>query len=544
MVDRLSDHSIKQAPNLSLRSFVAMGPQRTQKQAPIANQNDAFGSGSRTRSKSATGQKKVPVGPPMTGSKSASHPQQPTASNKSTKARAPGPSQPTTISRHNFKVTLSYRTVTEEDEVGDRGPRSRKGLMSQTADTSSSIYRARYESRIADEMDEEETDEDEGDEEGGDGDEGDEEEGNEDEGDEEELGEVEMEEDEGEEQDDTQEQDVDEQVASGTEEQLPVPATAQKASHDLKHTPRRTNETSLNARAAKNKEIEKSLLIASEGKLHQDMLDIQPSDEMTQADRVRWDKISKELVTEMNTPSSYLGRLVRKMNGTHSSGRRGEDELAKEFAKFCNHVAERLACAVSGQSMKRVSGIFRFSGNHLMKDGEVPHPGSGEAASDNKLDIIVNGESTEDDTDRWWNHILTFGEVKLAPSWDLKDLLLGQILRYLVSALVYFVQSALHMLAENPSHSGSEKSCKTIQSPARTSVSRCAAICYAFSSPTLLVSALRLRTASKNRRTMRRSSARSLCCPVLLASCRNSGNRLMTRSFRYRKPTASVFNIN
>jgi hypothetical protein len=175
----------------------------------------------------------------------------------------------------------------------------------------------------------------------------------------------------------------------------------------------------------------------------------------------------KDLVEEMKNPSTRLGQLVHKMKVIHRKNQGGEDELAKEFAEFCNTVLRRLVQAAGGQSEQQLSSIFRFSGNHLMKDGFVPHPGSSSAVSDNKLDIIVHGENTEDDEDRQWDHALTFGEVKVEISWDLKDGLLGQMLRCLVSALFWLDTSskcflmtatnvlALSLAAKNPAEPSS-----------------------------------------------------------------------------------------
>jgi len=73
-----------------------------------------------------------------------------------------------------------------------------------------------------------------------------------------------------------------------------------------------------------------------------------------------------------------------------------------------------------------------------MKDGHVPSTGKGAASVDVKFDIVLHGEDADGDEDRRLDHVSTFGEVKVGASWDLKDLLLGQMLRYLVSSLYRF----------------------------------------------------------------------------------------------------------
>lgn len=488
-----------------------MAPKRDKKPAPVANRDDAFGPAARTRSACSASSVASSLQDLSLSSDRVQLPTPTAQAHDSTlidSAMTGVLSLPksTAGSRHGFRMAISYRKVTAKDEVGDRRRRQRDGLMSKTADTSSSIYRARYESLPVDTA----------------------------------LDDAYLPPGEGEEEDGTGGLEANEEVASKTQEPLAIPETGLGASG----TPRRTNETSLNARAARNKEIEEELLKASEDRLNPDMLDIEPSDDMSESERALWDRLVGDLVKEMETPSTPLGKLVKKIHGNHSSDRRGEDELAKQFADFCNYVAQRLAYAVLGQYAHGVSGLFRFSGNRFMKDGHVPHPGSGKAASDNKLDIIVNGENTEDDDDVRWDHALTFGEVKLRLSSDLKDVLIGQMLRYLVSARSCFLSDMLCLRSlRNFLHCRSEKSCKTIQSPAGTSASRCAAICYAFSKPTPSNSVPRLRTVSKNRKTTERSSVRSLYCPVQLSSCQNSGNHLLKTPSLYEKPTTDVSNI-
>jgi hypothetical protein len=162
----------------------------------------------------------------------------------SVKTGVANPSQPTTCSQHGFKMALSYRQVEARDEVLDRRQRRRDGLLSKSADTSSSIYRVRHGSRPVDPASDA----------------------------------AYLPSGEGEEGNDVEREESQERIAIRVQERLVIPAPGLHA-HG---TPRRTNEKSLNAKAAKNKEIEEGLLKASEGRVTKEMLDIQPSKNMSQ----------------------------------------------------------------------------------------------------------------------------------------------------------------------------------------------------------------------------------------------------------------------
>ena len=300
--------------------------------------------------------------------------------------------------RHRFRMAISYRIADTRDEVLDRRRRQRKDLLDRTSETSSRIYDARYSHwEINPAVDANYLPPNE---------------------------EVEEE--------NSAEQGANEDSSPAIQTRLAL------AEHVLQSagTPRRTCETSLNVKAARRKEIEDALLAASDGRLKDRLIEIHPSGDMEESERTDFQQTLKGIVYDMKDPSSPLGRLVEKIKPLHrkkASG--GEDELAKEFANFSNLVVQRLTRAKAGQDEQPLSGLFRFSGHKPMQDGHIPHAGKGAGSSEVKFDIIVHGEGSDGDEDRRLDHASTFGEVKRQASLDLKDSLLGQMLRYLVSPL-------------------------------------------------------------------------------------------------------------
>lgn len=299
-------------------------------------------------------------------------------------------------------MALSYREVTEEDEVLDRRVRQRAGLLNNAnAATSSYIYSARHESRQVDPA-----------------------------ADAKYLPASEEEKD-----DDVPDPHTKQHGAISLQQHWSIPATGL---HDA-GTPSRTHEAKLSANVVQNKEIESTLLAAMRGRVNKKMLDIQPSSDMTPTERSDWDKVVKQLVHEMKTPDHRLYVLTEMLKTIHRKDKSGEAKLSQEAAEFANIVTRRLATAVGGHIKQRLTGIFRFVGDYDMKDGDIPQPGSNTIENpENKIDIIVHGEHTEQDDDRQWENALTFGEVKVEASHDLRDALLGQILRYIVSPSSWF----------------------------------------------------------------------------------------------------------
>ncbi|KAH8085854.1 hypothetical protein HD553DRAFT_227646 [Filobasidium floriforme] len=429
---------------------------------------------------------------------------------ESATVNASNPSEATACSRHGFKMAISYREVTEEDEVKDRRRRQRDQLLHKDAATRSHIYSVRHQSRQVDLAADARY----------------------------------LPAGEGVLDNDVPVPQPQQHRASSLRQHLSIP---EAGLHDA-GTPPRTREAKLSSNVAKNKVIEAELLMAMRGRVNKKMIDIQPSSDMTPTERSRWNAVVKTLAHEMKTPGHHLHVLTDKLKTIHRNNPSGEAVLSGEGAEFANIVTRRLAAAVGGRTKQRLTGIFRSAGNHDMKDGDIPQPGrSSIETPENKIDIIVHGDHAEEDDDRQWEHVLTFGEVKVEASWDLKDELLGQMLRYLVSLPCWLdIVSSLFAyttLATSAPFYKSEKSCRIIRSRAGMFVSRYAVIYYAFSRLTLSASALHPHTVLGNRKTTKRSSVPSLCCPDHPASYRNNGSHLLKRTYRYEKPMAILLNI-
>jgi len=211
---------------------------------------------------------------------------------------ATNPAPTPTYWRHGFRMSTSYRKADTRDEVLDRRRRKREGLFAKSAATSSRIYRARHTRQNIDlTADDQYLPKGEG-------------------GDDEE------------EEDRTGGQSGRAESAQAMQNRLTFP----EADSTLHGTPARTHETSLNAMAAKKKEIEDALLAASEGRVSGDLLVIQPSDEMSKSTKKYWEETLKAIVKDMKEPSSPLGQLVGKLKRIHrKKAEGGEDELGKNL---------------------------------------------------------------------------------------------------------------------------------------------------------------------------------------------------------------------
>ena len=233
------------------------------------------------------------------------------------------------------------------------------------------------------------------------------------------------------------------------------------------------------------------------------MLDIRPSSEMTSIERDAWDKITAQIVEEMSDDKTTLGELVDRISTVHT-GKYGEAILESEFEAFANIIAARVAEVRPGAEQSP-SGPFKSSGRQYMGNEPVPHSGSQQTEADIRLDLIIHSERTEHDEDERWDHSLSFGKLNTDPGRDLKDTLLGQMLRLVVSPTLILLSLERETLFFMPfAVSGhavptSAGFCKIILYPVGALPSRSAAIFSVSWRPIPLDSVPRLPTTSATR---------------------------------------------
>lgn len=180
-------------------------------------------------------------------------------------------------------------------------------------------------------------------------------------------------------------------------------------------------------------------MTASKDRVNDKILDIRPSGDMSRPDQALWEEVLKDIVQDMQNPSTLLGQLVDKIKiFHHRKEQRGVDALAREFTEFCNLVAERLSQALRRGPPEHIgSGIFRTFGTFKRKDNAEPNSDL-VATKDNSPAIIVHVENAVRDAVERRHDALGFGEVQKMSSCDLTDKLLGAILRQSVSPLFWF----------------------------------------------------------------------------------------------------------
>jgi hypothetical protein len=294
--------------------------------------------------------------------------------------------------RHGFKIAFEYIDIAAKDEVRDRGGRDRDSLLWGKSKESSTIYRARHwrpgSSPPSDV--------------------------------------VHLPLGEGEEEDEPADTDSDSEDQSSLVED------------DHGYSIPDQNYT-LYKIATRNRNIEEGLLTASKDRVNDKILDIRPSGDMSRPDQALWEEVLKDIVQDMQNPSTLLGQLVDKIKIVHHrKEQRGVDALAREFTEFCNLVAERLSQALRRGPPEHIgSGIFRTFGTFKRKDNAEPNSDL-VATKDNSPAIIVHVENAVRDAVERRHDALGFGEVQKMSSCDLTDKLLGAILRQSVSPLFWF----------------------------------------------------------------------------------------------------------
>ena len=313
--------------------------------------------------------------------------------------------------RHSFKIALTHRNVEQRDEVLDRRRRERGGLLNLSAGTKSSIYRVRHGSRSVDPR-----------------------------------------------QDGlylkfngspadfaTQSFEI---VGRGSPQELPLGNVLKQIDRS---TLRRKHETTLNALAARNKNIEEHLLATSESKLNEKILDLGPSSEMNGSEQAALENVVQEIVMDMKDPSAVLGRLVNKIKGSHRSlDEGGNVELATEFAEFANTLAGRLEQASTGRAgiQEPEVDIFEAVGSRFESDDDWPQ---------GELHTLVHINNIEGSHERRREDVISFGQIEVEDAWDLKDELIGSMFRYMVSLNHCRMQTAssriISLLHRPPEHS-------------------------------------------------------------------------------------------
>jgi hypothetical protein len=182
--------------------------------------------------------------------------------------------------------------------------------------------------------------------------------------------------------------------------------------------------------------IEADLVSHSKGKLDPKMIDLVPDEQTMSEEKRRIHKdICEVLVNEMGDVTSQLGKIVQEIASFGTPGREQEEkhretELQDLFVCFANIIAVRMLSSdprfeetMAGRNGSSQKEIFRSRGSSYMyaDDFEWVIPLSGKLNT--RIDVVG-----DDGTNA------AFGEVKVTLASELKDRLLGQILRYLVSA--------------------------------------------------------------------------------------------------------------
>jgi hypothetical protein len=182
--------------------------------------------------------------------------------------------------------------------------------------------------------------------------------------------------------------------------------------------------------------IEADLVSHSKGKLDPKMIDLVP-DEQTMSEEKRriHEDICEVLVNEMGDVTSQLGNIVQEIARFGIAGREQEEkhrekELQELFVRFANIIAVRMLSSglrfeeiMAGSNGPSQTEIFRSRGSTYMysHDFEWDMPLSGKLNT--RIDVVGDDGAS-----------VASGEVKVTLASELKDRLLGQILRYLVSA--------------------------------------------------------------------------------------------------------------
>jgi hypothetical protein len=395
---------------------------------------------------------------------------------------------------HSFKVDPTHRDVEPRDEVLDRRRRKRAGLLDWSLDTKSRIYRMRH-GRLsidpqADGLYLNSNNS---------------------------LGDLTVH--------------PSENVKGRTPQRLPLGSVRTQMNGGAL---RRRHETTLNALAARNENIEDNLLAACEGRLSKKMLEFEPSSDMTGPEQAAWANVVQEIVTDFKDPSTARGRLVNKIKGTHYSlVNRGNLRLATNFAELGNSLARRLEQASSRRldAEESEGDVFQAVGSYFESSDDTPQ---------GELHTLVHINEIQSSHEKRSKDIIAFGQIETEGAWDLTDELVGSIFRYMVSVdLSSHHVSLTTTLILSRLHKRSSRFWKVIQSLERAFASRCAVISYAYFKSTRLVSAPPLHTASEKRQTMRKLCVPWLFCAVHPLSCWNIGLHLSLKHSQSKSSTGT-----
>lgn len=176
--------------------------------------------------------------------------------------------------------------------------------------------------------------------------------------------------------------------------------------------------------------IEQGLIRESQSKLDPEMVDIRPHPSLSSAELKTIEKIYQSLFKEIQDETTEIGKIWHGIASHRPDAK--EKPLSDLFVQLKKIIGQRIAAECRG-SIEQAAQLFNSLGDVDMRDGDVPDANESDTF-DQKLDILVHGNASELDDDVNWAHILTFGEVKSSSAADLRDFLVGQILRYEVSS--------------------------------------------------------------------------------------------------------------
>lgn len=176
--------------------------------------------------------------------------------------------------------------------------------------------------------------------------------------------------------------------------------------------------------------IEQDLIIESQSKLDPAMVDIRPHPSLSSADREAIEKIYESLLKEIRDETTEIGKIWYGIASHRPDAK--EKPLSDLLVRLKKIIGQRIAAECRG-SIEQAAQLYNSLGDVDMRDGDVPNANKS-STCDQKLDLLVHGIASELDDDVDWARTLTFGVINSSSAADLRDFLVGQLLRYEVSS--------------------------------------------------------------------------------------------------------------
>lgn len=182
--------------------------------------------------------------------------------------------------------------------------------------------------------------------------------------------------------------------------------------------------------------IERSVVLDSQGRLDSQIIKLELAETLSdgtsqpESRREEYERVRSDIIADMKDPKTKLGKIVKDIARFSQPGAGTEKSLQDQFVQFANIVDRRMAESWHGHTKQKGEAIFRSMGSTFLYGESADE--SSPIKTKNKIDILVNGEEVRGEPKKLRSSALSFGEVKRSMLYDLRDSLLGQILRYLV----------------------------------------------------------------------------------------------------------------